>query len=815
MNRPMVRVAVPYILGIVVADAGWFPFWYALGACVSLLLLAAALKASRTVTLLPLLLGLGLTNQAFHLNQIPANDLQNQLGDGQQIVTLTGRLATTPEHRVSEVNGEDYWRSMVELDVTGIETDTQRLAVSGTVLVSASFRLAKRYYAGRRAEVTGVIRRPAVAQAEGMFSYRDYLARHGIHFQFLTKTPRDWRLLDEAKPPALPLSVRFQRWGRNTLARPLGMEDDTVRLLWAMTLGWRTSLNGEVAKPFMYSGTMHIFAISGLHIAMIAAILVQLMRMVRLPRVACSLLLIPALWFYVAATGWQSSAVRSSLMVTIVAMGWILKRPGDLVNSLATAAVLILLWEPQQLFMTSFQLSFCVVLSIAMFALPLQERIGKRLQPDPLLPPELWPRWSSCLVRFVIPLVAVSAAAWLGSLPLAASNFNLFTPVTLLVNTLIVPLAGLALASSLGCLICGAWLPAISALFAYSAWLWMRVMIWLSEAAAALPFGHQYVAAPPAWLMLIYVVALALCAMPWAVKTKRLGTLALVGLAFVLFASESLARRGEFTLTVLPLDSGSAMFVEPHDEKTLLIDCGSDFGGRLAVVSFLRMQGYDRPPWAAVTHGDRHHVQGFGSLAAEMGWPVMFVNPTRFNSPYYKEMLNGLEAAGQPPVVVARGNSITGWEVLHPTGGDRLPKADDNATVLAREVHGVRLLLLSDLGEAGQADLVASGLDLRSDIVVTSMPGVGEPLSQALLAAIEPKAIVLSAGTFPYSEIPSAGLLDRLARRAVPLFNTLEDGGIELIIRRNGEWRIEAMQGREAASQRKEPKPENLKLNTP
>ena len=64
-------------------------------------------------------------------------------------------------------------------------------------------------------------------------------------------------------------------------------------------------------------------------------------------------------------------------MVTIVAMGWILKRPGDLVNSLAAAAVLILLWEPQLLFMTGFQLSFCVVFSIAMFALPLQERDSK------------------------------------------------------------------------------------------------------------------------------------------------------------------------------------------------------------------------------------------------------------------------------------------------------------------------------------------------------------------------------------------------------------------------------------------------------
>ena len=278
---------------------------------------------------------------------------------------------------------------------------------------------------------------------------------------------------------------------------------------------------------------------------------------------------------------------------------------------------------------------------------------------------------------------------------------------------------------------------------------------------------------------------------------------------------ESLAKRGEFKLTVLPLDSGSALYAEPHDAKPLLIDSGSDSGGRMAVVSFLRTRGYDEPPWAVATHGDRHHVQGFGSLAAEMGWPVMFVNPTKFNSRYYKEVMEGLEAAGQPAVVVARGNSIAGWEVLHPPGGDRLPKADDNATVLFREVHGVRVLLLSDLGEAGQADLAGSGLDLRSDIVVTSMPGVGEPLGQALLAEINPKAIVLSAGTFPHEEIPSAGLLERLAKHDLPLFKTLEDGGIEFKIRPGGEWQVKSMKGREATSPREELKTENLELKTP
>ena len=800
MKRPMIWAVVPYMLGIAMADTGWFPFWFALATCVAVPALAYALKGSRTVMLMPVLFGLGIANQAFHLRQIPVDDLQNQLGDGQQIVTLTGRLATTPEHRVSEINGDEYWRSISELSVSEIETDTDRLVTSGTVLVSAPFRLAKHYYVGRQVKVSGVIKNPPIAQARGMFSYHDYLARHGIHFQLRTKTRRDWQLLDEAKPPSPPMSVRFQRWARDTLAKPLGGQDDVVRLLWAMTLGWRTSLSGEVAEPFMRSGTMHVFAISGLHITMIAAILVQLMRIARLPRVACGLLLIPMLWFYVAATGWQSSAVRSSVMVTIVAMGWVLKRPGDLVNSLAAAAVLILLWEPQQLFMTGFQLSFSVVFSIAMFALPLQERIQNRLQPDPLLPPELWPWSSRFVVRIATPLLAVSAAAWLGSLPLATSTFNLFTPVTLFVNAFIVPLAGLALASSLGCLIFAGWLPLASELFAHSAWLWMRLMMWLSETAAELPLGHQYVAAPPVWLMLTYVVVLVLWAMPLVLKTKRLGTLALVGLAFVLFAVESLAKRGEFKMTVLPLESGSAMFVEPHNDKPLLIDCGSDSGGRFSVVSFLRTRGHDEPPWAVATHGDRHHVQGFGSLAEEMGWPVMFVNPTRFNSPYYKKMMEGLEAAGQPTIVVARGNSIAGWEVLHPPIGERLPKADDNMTVLAREVHGVRVLLLSDLGEAGQADLAGSGLDLRSDIVVTAMPGVGDPLGQALLAAIEPKAIVLSASTYPYVDIPSSSLLERLAKRHVPVFNTLADGGIEIVIRRNGEWWIESMHGREVST---------------
>ena len=124
MKRPMIWAVVPYMLGIAMADTGWFPFWFALATCVAVPALAYALKGSRTVMLMPVLFGLGIANQAFHLRQIPVDDLQNQLGDGQQIVTLTGRLTTTPEHRVSEINGDKYWRSVV--GAVGAFSQTQR-----------------------------------------------------------------------------------------------------------------------------------------------------------------------------------------------------------------------------------------------------------------------------------------------------------------------------------------------------------------------------------------------------------------------------------------------------------------------------------------------------------------------------------------------------------------------------------------------------------------------------------------------------------------------------------------------------------------
>src|SRR5437763_1835275 len=126
----------------------------------------------------------------------------------------------------------------------------------------------------------------------------------------------------------------------------------------------------------MRSGTMHIFAISGLHIALIAAILVGVLRLFMLPRSACALVVLPLIWAYTGITGWQASAIRSTIMTSVVVAGWLIHRPSNLLNSLAGAALIILIWDPQQLFRAGFQLSFLVALSLIVFETVLPLRAG-------------------------------------------------------------------------------------------------------------------------------------------------------------------------------------------------------------------------------------------------------------------------------------------------------------------------------------------------------------------------------------------------------------------------------------------------------
>ena len=510
MKRPLVAVVSCYVIGLLLA-ALFQPPLTALFATSFLVLVLVLFRAQlRRWLIWPLLALVGWTNLASHTAVLSPHDLRALLGNDAAIVTVQGRLVETPHIKIVERDDRPTERTVAQIRVTGLRRAENLQPADGEIVVTTPGTLPDNFFAGQPVEISGVIARPPPSLAEGLFDYRDYLQTRGIFYQLKTASTNDWRPGASSLTPP-PLTDRFLSWSKDTLALGLPVEDEPLRLLWAMTLGWRTAFTGDISEPFLRAGTMHLFAIDGLRIALISGMLVALLRVLQVSRAWCGIVAIPVIWFYTAATGWESSAIRASVMMTIVIGGWALKRPSDLINSLAAAAFIILLWEPRQLFEASFQLSFFVVLIIALMLPPMNKISDRLLRHDPLLPDDLLPYWRRVLsttLRMLSRYFALSIAAWAGSIPLSALYFHLFSPVSPLANIVAVPLGTLALMSNLGSLVCGHWLPWATGLFNHSAWFFMVAMTDVSEWSTRIPGAFFYVPAP-SWLTIgIYYAVL-------------------------------------------------------------------------------------------------------------------------------------------------------------------------------------------------------------------------------------------------------------------------------------------------------------------
>ncbi len=641
MNRPFVAVVLAYAAGLLLAQVFHPSLVLLFVAALLCLLPAVALAKFRLIFLWPLLLLAGWINLSVRTDLIGPNDLRTLPGEQQPaMVTVRGRLAETPRLRITEFDGKKVEHSVVPVQASEVLGKTNHFLVSGEVMINTPGMLGPGYFAGQPIEVSGVLAPPPGPLFEGGFDYRQYLAQHGIFDQLKTDSTADWKI--SGTPLATPpLTDRFLDWARNTLSIGLPVVDQPLELLWAMTLGWRTAFVGDVGDPFLRAGTMHMFAIDGLRIALLSGIIVTFLRVLRLSRGWCGVIAVPLIWFYTAATGWQPPAVRASVMMTIVLGGWSIKRPGDLLNSLALAAFIILVQEPRQLFDAGFQLSFFVVLVIALMLPKLNALIDRLVRHDPLLPDELLPGWQARLLaglRWVARYAALSFAAWVGSIPLAAKYFHLFSPVSTLANIFAVPCGTLALIANFAALICGTWLPWITALFNHAAWFFMVAMTWISETATKIPGSYFYVQEPSTvWIVVYYAVLLAILSGWFSTRGRKIfGAMVAVCIAVAGLVCW-LPSRSETDLTVLPLNGGHAVYVDAAGHKNdWLVDCGSKEAVDFTLKTFLRIHGVNHLPRLVLTEGDAQNCGGAELLDELFTVGELWTSDVKFRSEDYR-----------------------------------------------------------------------------------------------------------------------------------------------------------------------------------
>lgn len=297
-------------------------------------------------------------------------------------------------------------------------------------------------------------------------SFEGYLTNLGLNFRL-----NRGRVLAQTAPPTA--YRKFCDNARERLASflSLGLEKhpDLAAVSRAMLLGLQQELSEEQNQWFMRSGTMHLFSISGLHIAVIALAIEGLLGLFRLPRAVRFTLSAILLWLYVDITGTAPSAVRAYLMVMLLQASFVLRLPVNAVATLGFAALGALIIDPMQLFTASFQMSYGIVASLLLLGLPLGEFWCARWQLFRSLPKATWSWWQRTLDEAqhgLLGTIAIGLSTALVSTVSGIVYFGLFTPGSLLANLVLIPAGSLAILSGFVSMLCGlAGLSALSSLF--------------------------------------------------------------------------------------------------------------------------------------------------------------------------------------------------------------------------------------------------------------------------------------------------------------------------------------------------------------
>jgi competence protein ComEC len=364
------------------------------------------------------------------------------------------------------------------------------------------------------------------AIAAGAEGYDAWLRSQGATLKL-----RGGRVLGELAPPS-----RFAVWRQrqqhrlDAWLRVMPWDDpDGGALLAATMLGRTALLPAEAKEAFATTGTLHLFAISGLHIAGMAAALLWLARRARLPELPAGIAILALLWLYVQVTGASPSSVRAWIMAAFLWGGRAGERATPALQSLALACAVTLILTPEACADAGFQLSYAAVLGIIVAGAPAADLCARPTEEERLTPPEARTaaqklRWRAR--KFLLGGLCVSLAATLAGAPLTLGHFGTASWGGVFVNLVLVPLSEIPLMLGMASVACGTsdWFAIPASWLNGLAGAWLHAMTWIAQACAQLPGLNLELTLPYRWLGPFGAMLIALAFLAQA-QSKRLSRL--------------------------------------------------------------------------------------------------------------------------------------------------------------------------------------------------------------------------------------------------------------------------------------------------
>ena len=745
----------------------------------------------------------------------------------------------------------------IDLDLSAVEYLTPDIStmqpIQGGVRIALT-GAALPLHCGEIIELPLRLRTPDIYRTPGAWSYADQLLGEGIGVTASAPSTHI-HILTAAKPSLQCRLYAAQTWAaarlndfatshtNRALPHTLQLSPDDTAMLSAMLFGDRTQLSHTLRSAFERTGTFHLFVVSGMHVALLAAALFWLLRRCRVPEGLAVVTTIALTTVYAALTGFGVPAQRALLMTAIYLVARWLDRKSTALNALAAAALVVLAVDPRALFEASFQMTFLVIIAIAGIGVPLSKRfISQRSRAlhglfiyrlDPYLHPKLaqfrvrtrmacdlsaallgkrlryLPAWLLRAFFYLADAVLFSLIAELCmTLPMAI-YFHRATLLALPLNLLDIPLLCVLLCVAVLMFLASLVSPWLAALPSAATALLLHLMRFTVDHVAHASLADLRTPAPTSLAALLAGLAIAVACIALRAQQRLYLTLGIAALlcipVAVLYPTPPLLHAGVLEVTALDVGQGDSLLVVSPTGQTMLVDAGGPVGrseiatttsfdiGEEVVAPYLWSRRIRRLDVVMLTHAHSDHMGGMTAILRDFQPRELWLSIEPGSAPGLQVLL--AQARAQHILIrhLHAGNAFLWSDLRASVLSPELPYTNpgtainDDSLVLRLDDNRASVLLEGDAEAPSEATMLALHRLAPATLLKVGHHGSKTSTNSDFLAAVAPKAAVISVGRHNTFGHPRSEVLARLEAAHIQTFRTDRAGAETFLLSPNGE----------------------------
>jgi competence protein ComEC len=646
------------------------------------------------------------------------------------------------------------------------------------------------YQYGQEVRIWGRLEFPPARRNPGQFCYRTYLASQDIHHYYgceqidsimlVGQGDKNWFLARLINPLRDYCSGQFNYY----------LKRATAGLLNALITGEKQDLSQDTVTRFKELGVIHVLAISGLHVGYIILFVFTLLTVLRFSQKYKLMGLSLVLIIYITLVRFISPVLRSALMAILYLLGELSERKVSAYNILAGAALLILVWEPRELFQVGFQFSFLGILALIYGParmdqlLPLARWLSNYFPGNPVL---------KYFVKGIWMPVQISLAAVLINMPLTMYYYGAVPSYAVIANLLVIPMVGIIVFLGIFLLLSTCfsnWLAAgIGGLINFLD----GILMWITKLISGLPWGYLDVSYPAFWQVTVWTLA-AFLLLNFRNRNARKALLINLLLQIMLWIYTPGQGKKILQAAFLDVGQGDASCLVFPNRKAMLIDAGDKFekwdSGLNTVLPFLKNSSCGlHLQYIIISHPHDDHLAGFYTLLQKIKADTLIVSRYQYPSPAYADLLSLCRNQNVYVRRVQKGDYLypdpsCRVYILHPdssytsSGSTDGATCNNNSVVIKIQYGHSGILYTGDLQMNAERSILIYEDFLECEILKLAHHGAANATSDNLLNEVRPLCGIISVGRKNKFKHPSPHTLNRFKSRGIPLYQTSREGAV-------------------------------------